>query len=123
MAEPCLISARGQFDRHHVSGVSILPVGVIGGAISDRISPSRRVNGITLALITTARHAVADRRARLYPRRWYCCGSLSFLACITAHGRGVNRSDASLCAYWFRWPLASGDDFWRPGRRPSLPRW
>ncbi len=30
--------------------------------------PSRRVTGITLlALITTARHAVADRRARLYP--------------------------------------------------------
>ncbi len=68
MAEPCLISARGTVDRHHVSGVSILSGYPLAARFPTGLAVAR-VNGITLlALITTARHAVADRRARPFTR-------------------------------------------------------
>lgn len=62
------LSARDSLIVTMLVGVSNFIWLPIGGAISDRIGRRTVLMGITLlALITTARHAVADRRARLYP--------------------------------------------------------
>lgn len=62
------LSARDSLIVTMLVGVSNFIWLPIGGAISDRIGRRAVLMGITLlALITTARHAMADRRARLYP--------------------------------------------------------